>query len=308
MPLNGPPLDIGPRAHTLVSVVRNERLRLPHWLRYYRKLGFEHFLLVDNGSDDGTREWLLTQPGVCVFGADTGFGATGLGMAWVNALLDAHCDGRWVLLADADELLVWPGGDAGKIAALTARLERAGAGALATLLLDMYSDRPFGQIGYREDAPFLDHGPFFDRGPYQVVRAGLYPFHQIYGGVRARVFRALTATEFHPPTVSKVPLVRWERGQRFALVAHGLAQPVPLARMRGALLHFKMFDDLPEKCRLDGQRAELFAGGREYRALARAIEQAPGGTFFDKQVSARYTGPKQLVTLGLMSERDPFAV
>ena len=35
--------------------LRNERVRLPYFLEYYRRIGVGHFLIVDNGSDDGSR-------------------------------------------------------------------------------------------------------------------------------------------------------------------------------------------------------------------------------------------------------------
>ncbi|HXR58304.1 MAG TPA: glycosyltransferase family 2 protein [Burkholderiales bacterium] len=288
----------------LASVVRNEMLRMPHYLAYYRSLGFERFLFIDNGSTDGTRERLLHEPGAIVFDARGSFHDSGFGMAWLHPLLDRWCDGCWVLLADADELLVWPGG--GSIGALTQRLERAEARALFAVMVDMYSDRPFGAIGYRPGDPFERACAYFDRGPYRIHRTRRFPFHEAYGGVRARLFRRLKV-EFHPPTVSKVPLVRWSRGQRFANSAHSLGIEVPIAAMRGALLHFKLFDDIVEKCRVEVERGEHFRGAREYRALGAAIAAAPGGTFFGARISVRYEGPEQLLALGLISESAAFA-
>lgn len=46
----------------LVSTLRNERIRLPYFLKYYRDMGVSHFLIIDNGSDDGSREYLAEQP------------------------------------------------------------------------------------------------------------------------------------------------------------------------------------------------------------------------------------------------------
>lgn len=40
----------------LFSTLRNERVRLPYFLRYYRDLGVNHFLIVDNDSEDGSHE------------------------------------------------------------------------------------------------------------------------------------------------------------------------------------------------------------------------------------------------------------
>ena len=37
----------------LISTMRNETFRMQYFLDYYRKLGFEHFVIIDNQSDDG---------------------------------------------------------------------------------------------------------------------------------------------------------------------------------------------------------------------------------------------------------------
>src|SRR5580658_4834409 len=83
-------------------VVRNETLRLASVLDHCRRLGVERFLIVDNGSDDGTLELLLGQPDVHVFSSADSFGVNSMCMAWVNEILDAFADDRWVLVVDAD--------------------------------------------------------------------------------------------------------------------------------------------------------------------------------------------------------------
>ena len=44
--------EIRPNDILLFCTMRNEDVRLPFFLRYYRDLGVDHFLFVDNGSDD----------------------------------------------------------------------------------------------------------------------------------------------------------------------------------------------------------------------------------------------------------------
>lgn len=51
----------------LFSCVRNERARLPYFIQYYRALGVERFLFIDNASNDGSLEFLLAQPNTHVF-------------------------------------------------------------------------------------------------------------------------------------------------------------------------------------------------------------------------------------------------
>src|SRR5688572_24871107 len=143
------PVDLGDARHVMVSAVRNEMLRLPFLLEYYRGIGVERFLFADNESEDGTREYLLAQPDCATFAAREAYGAAGVGLSWINQLLHRFCDGRWILAIDADEMLVWPGSEGQRLAGLTANLEAQGADALAAPLLDMYSDRPFGSVFYR---------------------------------------------------------------------------------------------------------------------------------------------------------------
>ena len=78
----------------LFSTMRNERIRLPYFLAYYRRLGVNHFLIVDNGSDDGTRDFLAEQSDVSVWSATAGYKQSRFGMDWMMHLLRRHGHGR----------------------------------------------------------------------------------------------------------------------------------------------------------------------------------------------------------------------
>lgn len=284
----------------LLSVVRNEILRLPYWLNFYRSKGVEQFFIVDNGSTDGTTQFLLSQTDVYTYYTRDRFSASpGSGLVWKHELLDHYCDKRWVLAVDADELLIWPNCEEERIPEFIQKITRAGATALFTLMIDMYSEKGFGEIGYEPGLPFLDFFPYFDPGPFSAAPARLFPYREIFGGVRARLFKEMNVNH-HSPTVSKIPLLYWQKGQRFRHSQHFLEHDMRLAPVRGALLHFKMLDDLPEKCANDSIRDEYYAGGREYRALETAIQNAPKKSFYDPRVSIRYTDSNQLVQLGIM--------
>ena len=59
--------SIGTGDILLFSTFRNEHVRLPYFLDYYRRLGVSHFLMVDNDSDDGGRQYLARQPDVSLW-------------------------------------------------------------------------------------------------------------------------------------------------------------------------------------------------------------------------------------------------
>ena len=70
----------------LFSTVRNEALRLPWFLKHYRDLGVVHFLFVDNGSTDGTGDYLGGHPDVSVWRTEASYKASRFGVDWMNAL------------------------------------------------------------------------------------------------------------------------------------------------------------------------------------------------------------------------------
>ena len=83
-----------------MSVVRNEKIRLPFFLEYYRKLGINHFLFVDNNSDDGSFEFLKEQADVSVWRTTTSYKRAGYGLDWSNYLLRKYTHDHWVLSVD----------------------------------------------------------------------------------------------------------------------------------------------------------------------------------------------------------------
>lgn len=42
----------------LAAAVRNEELYLLEWIAFHKALGVNHFIIVNNGSDDGTEQLL----------------------------------------------------------------------------------------------------------------------------------------------------------------------------------------------------------------------------------------------------------
>lgn len=118
--------------------MRNEALRLPWFLDYYRAMGIRHFLVVDNGSDDGGRDYLSGQEDVSVWLAHTSYKAARFGMDWLNWLLHRHGAGHWCLTVDPDEFLVYPHHDTRPLQALTDWLDASNIRSFSAMLLDMY--------------------------------------------------------------------------------------------------------------------------------------------------------------------------
>ncbi len=295
--IDGRPIVKRPGAVFACLVVRNEAVRLPSTLAHYRALGVDRFLVIDNDSDDGSRELLESAPDVHLFVTSDSYAGSGCGGNWINAVLSAHAEGHWVVTSDADELLIYPHYETVDLPSFCRFLDGDGARAVFCLMLDMYSDRPLAQTVLAPSGSLLKTCPFFDRGPYRLFRHDICPYAMAFGGPRARLFRERLSGERRPPQISKVPLVRWGADSRYVASTHHMT-PTPLARTTGVLLHFKFLSDFAERAEVEAARGEHFAGAREYRDYRDLVRGGLSSLMAD--ASVRFEESAQLVALAIM--------
>lgn len=288
----------------LFATMRNEAARLPFFLDYYRSRGVNHFLIVDNGSDDGSAAMLADQLDVSLWSAKGSYRRANFGVHWINALAHRYANGHWVLCVDPDEYLVYPHCDTRDIRVLTEHLEASRRRSFGTLLLDLYGKGPISQTSCAPDENPIEAAPWFDAANYFIRRNDRYRNLWIQGGPRLRAFFA--DRPMHAPALNKIPLVHWERGYCFVSSTHALL-PRKLnvtydeyagERLTGVLLHAKFLSALAPKVAEEITRGEHFAGGREYQAYAEKIEAAE--TLWCEH-SVEYRDWRQLVSLGLMA-------
>ncbi|WP_270936143.1 glycosyltransferase family 2 protein, partial [Falsiroseomonas oryzae] len=313
-------------------VARDEALRLPDALARLRQLGVDRPIVVDNGSRDATRE-IAAAAGAHVVLAEDDYAASGFGVAWTNALLDAYARGHWVLVLDVDEQLVFPGSDRVGLRALTAHLDTLGSEALRTVTLDCFPPGPLLRCAYRAGTPLVESACMFEPPTLRRERITDFPHALDYGGVRERLFfpeadprRTLRwlhqrlfnlglrlpglaqSTRFarlappRSPTLTKVPLLRWRQGAALLASTHRLA-PMAMAPRQpsGVLLHFKFLQDFHARAQDAVARRAHWDDSREYRRYLERMETEPEFSLCSPAARA-YRGPEQLVALGLMED------
>lgn len=287
------------------STLRNERVRLPWFLDYYRARGVAHFLFVDNDSNDGSREWLAAQPDVSLWHSAASYKRARFGMDWINRLLRLHGHGHWCLVVDPDEYLVYPFSDTRPIRALTDWLDASSVRSFGAMLLDMYPKGPITAQPYAEGQDPFEIACWFDAGNYTIERNWQYGNLWIQGGPRARAF--FTERPERAPALNKIPLVKWDRGYAYASSTHMLL-PRGLnlvydewggEKTSGVLMHAKFLDIFSEKAAEELERGQHFAASAEYRAYHEGLKDSPD---LWTRWSERYINWRQLEILGLMSK------
>ncbi|WP_259777483.1 glycosyltransferase family 2 protein [Aliiroseovarius crassostreae] len=287
------------------STLRNERIRLPYFLKYYRDLGVSHFLIVDNGSDDGGREYLAEQEDVSIWSTDSSYKKSHFGVDWLNWLQWKYGHGHWTLVVDPDEFLVYPFCDTRPLRALTDWLDSSGVRSFGAMLLDMY---PKGQLDaqpYRAGQDPFEIACWFDSGNYMIKKNPYYGNLWIQGGARTRAF--FRDDPANAPALNKIPLVKWDRAYAYLSSTHtilprGLNQVYDEwggEKASGCLLHAKFLDTFSAKADEELKRRQHYAGGHEYRAYHQHMKDNPD---LWCKWSEKYINWRQLEILGIMSK------
>ncbi len=289
----------------LFCTLRNERIRLPYFLEYYRHLGINQFIFVDNDSEDGTGEFLQEQPDVSLWTTAQSYKRSKFGVDWLNALQSRYGIGHWNLVVDVDEFFVYPFCDSRPLRALTDWLDASSIKSFGAMLVDMYPKAPLNEANYTEGQNPFEVTEYFDAGNYVLSRNAKYGNLWIQGGARARMFFANEPER--APALNKIPLVKWTRGNVYISSTHMLL-PRGLnlvydewggEKASGCLLHTKFLNTFSEKSYEELKRKQHFANSHEYKAYTKGLKNSPS---LWCRWSEKYINWRQLEILGLMSK------
>jgi hypothetical protein len=280
----------------LFCTLRNESIRIPFFLKYYREMGINHFFFIDNGSTDGFLDMVANENDITVYHTDASYKKSAFGMHWLNYLLSQYGVNHWCFTCDPDEFFVFPDVGSEGMLGLIKYLERKNKDSFSTILIDMYSKE---NLPYSEGSNPLDFCSYFDKNGYRFTpdppTEGLW----IQGGVRERFFCPDDPTK--APALNKIPLVYWRHNYVYSSSTHDLLPKrlnhASLASTTGALLHFKFLSTFREKVQEEIIRREHYNDSGEYKHYNNKINSL---NFYDPDISVKYTGSKQLATLNLI--------
>lgn len=293
----------------LFSVLRNEAVRIPFFLEYYRTLGVGHFFFVDNASTDGFLDLVEDEPDVSVWYTDMSYKEANFGLHWSNHLMRQFGDGHWTIVADPDEFLVFPFMDKRPLQELTWHLEAENRRSFFCILLDMYSNKDISDTLYMQGSDPLETCSYFDAQGYTQKHNVSLLNSWVQGGVRSRIFFSDRPQD--APALNKTPLVKWKRTFSYVSSTHAALPKyinLPHANAHvsptGVLLHFKFISQFRVKAEEEAHRGQHFGDSIEYRSYLERIDNDTTSMIYSGSVS--YAGWEQLERLGLLNRGQWF--
>ncbi|MDD2724968.1 MAG: glycosyltransferase family 2 protein [Methylovulum sp.] len=284
-------------------VLRNEAVRIPYFLDYYRKLGVNHFLFVDNDSNDGFLDVIGAASDCSVWHTCASYKEAKYGVYWLNYLLRRYGSGHWCLTLDPDEFLVYPYCHSRSVRELAQYLEQEGKPSFFTVMLDMYGEGLVDEALYKPGQDPLEVCPWFDASGYFQDRRPNYGEWWIRGGVRRRVFFADQPDL--SPALNKTVLVKWRWYYAYIASTH-IVWPKRLNNPHfsdtlaptGCLLHFKYLAAFREKAEEELERKQHYAGSLEYDRYLTGLND---NLCLWTSASVRFQSWQHCVDLGLMN-------
>ncbi|TKB45174.1 glycosyltransferase family 2 protein [Thalassotalea mangrovi] len=287
----------------LFATLRNEAHRMEYFLDYYRRLGVDHFILVDNDSNDGFRFWVKEHQDVTVFFTRESYKASNFGMHWLNYLLRKFGSGHWCLTCDPDEFLVYPKQEEMDLKQLCQYLQQTHRPSFYTNMVDMYGKGALKECLYQPGSDPLQSHPYFDRSGYFYRENKAYSSLWAQGGVRLRTL--FKDTPEHGPALNKTPLINWRWYYAYISSMH-MAIPRKLNKgyqqgLTGALLHFKFIAEFEQKIVEEMERKEHYGDSIEYKKYQQFLKDS---MHFEPRLSVKYQGWQQLQQLGLIVNQE----
>ena len=277
----------------LLTLVRNETMRLPFFLDYYRKIGIEEFYIVDNDSNDGTVEYLTTQADVVLFHTKGNFLRARDGVYWLNYIMNTESGFRWVLYLDLDELLIVPEIETHGLTSVIEDMDQRGEELMMARMFDMFPETIERGLAYQAGDNPLNASPYFDLN-HTYVGDILFPYTKYQGGASERFTGRINVDH-----LGKVPLIRADRGIRFIESSHWVT-PGKVSATTGALLHFKFIGPFLEVFKLEGERKAYPHGSERYLQFYQTLSSMTPTERLLGEHSVHFLNSEQLLKLGLI--------
>jgi len=266
----------------VVCLLKNGAYFVQDFMEHYNRLGFQHFVFIDNGSTDETIEELQKYE-VTILSCDLPYKDYKYG--YKQYLVKAFANRRWSLYVDIDELWEYPYQDQLKLSTFLQYLDANKYTAVMSVMVDMFADLPLKELKTLKDKSLKEAYPYYDNSAMMIT-----PYQKAYntvnhpktshfrGGVHRQVF------DIENIYLSKMPLIKWDESIEVHETSHSSVH-VNIADVSTVLLHYKFVVGFYEKIQRVLEEKSYWNASETYQKYLSFIERHPDLNL--KQASAK---------------------
>ena len=313
---------------TLFSIFKNELFFCQAFFDHYRRLGVEQFLILDDGSADGTKQFLEAQDDCVVLSSRLAFEDpveyfSGVGVKYQTraanflkaGIPQFFLKGRYSLYADADEFLILPP-DVANLSDLVAELQVSGVRAVASSLIDFYPEfiRETSGMAPDSSSDLFQMCPYFDCR--QLLRVSIFgkpvpvapsKFRDVAwqhgfldgGRFRKRLLQKVLGRVRPSPMSYKTPIVLHD-DSNYYVSAHRVFGRVATNKLL-CMAHFVFTPNSWGKAEWIVNHVHRHGRVTKYDALLKVLRgNETGEVSFMNSRSRRFESAQQLIDCGLM--------
>ena len=276
----------------LLCNVRDDLEKIKNVIEHHRNMGVKYFAILDNGSTDGTFEYLMSQE-IDVFSVKEQYTSV-VRAAWMMKIASYYGFNRWYVVLDSDELLVYPSGKTQNINEIIGDLKKQGIDRGLGMMVDMYAEESDLKktVG---SADLIKKYRFFDKNTYEISD-GIFT-KEIFGGPRTRMFGIADGT--NRELLTKFPVFYWKRGEIYRYhylfpFVENFKSPLVLA-----LMHYKFTDGDYEKLQRIVKEGNYAANSKLYENYVNKLPEDGRISFMYPQ-SEEMKDPSDLMKIEIM--------
>jgi hypothetical protein len=259
----------------VLCLCRDEENMLDEFISHYRNMGVRHFVFLDNGSADRTRDVISSYPDCTLLFTDLPYATYKVELK--RYLIRRFSRDRWSITADADEFFDYPYSDSIPLPELIRYLDRHGYTAVHAPMLDMFSPFPVDEWEKRQGGRFqrslyrcfeLSHitNKRMSEHFHWTNRLSNPEMRHRTNGVRRRVFGYHT-------TLTKFPLTKCVRGKVLKRTDHQVRGAM-VADFSCVLYHYKLAGDFVNKTEKYAREGNYWKNSLNFRKTLERMENS----------------------------------
>lgn len=299
-----------PGSVVLICLVRNGAYYLDSFLHYYRQLGVEHFVFIDNGSTDETVSLLKQEPNTAILQSHLPWGRFENDLR--NLAADRYARDRWCLIVDMDEIFEFEGQKTLGISGLTTWLTHQSFTGVLSQMVEMFPKAPLAEVANMPYAQVLETFDHFDLSTIDAFSyhdpdlSFSYYLQQnalldgatkvLFGGIRKKVFGENCC-------LTKHPLVFNGQGTEVGIHPH-VSAGVRLAPFTTAIRHYKFANDSLSRDQATVRDGSI--GHGEDKQRIKVMAQKPELSLWSSDAQ-KYTGVELLQKQGFLLTDPAFS-